>query len=105
MAKESEIIYGMHAVRHVLQQRPQSILEIWIQDGRTSGREIDQIVRLSEGGQLHVEYVPRATLDWLTDNAVHQGVAIKCRSEIASMPDDIDSILALSADRPRLLLV
>lgn len=105
MASKSEIIYGTHAVRHVLQQRPEAILEIWIMDGKAGGHEIEQIIRLSDQASLRAQYVPKSTLDRLSDNAVHQGVMIKCRRIDNELPTDIDAVLALTAERPRLLLV
>lgn len=105
MARQSEIIYGMHAVRHALQQRPESILELWIQDAKTGGRELDQIIKMAEDFSLHLAYVPRSTLDKLTDNAVHQGVAIRCRNDGAGLPEDLPAVLAMTEDRPRLFLV
>ena len=93
MASKSEIIYGTHAVRHALQHRPEAILEIWIMDGKAGGHEIEQIIRLSESASSRVQYVPKSTLDRLSDNAVHQGVVIKCRSANNDLPSDIDAVL------------
>ena len=105
MAKDTEIIYGTHAVRHALQQRSDSILELWVQDGRQSGRELNQIISLAEQQFLHLVKVPKSTLDRVTANAVHQGVAIRLRTENIDLPADIDSVLEATTDRPRLFLV
>ncbi len=105
MARESEIIYGIHAVRHALQNRPESILEIWLQDGKNTGHEISQITRLIDQVALNSNYVPRATLDRLTGNAVHQGVAVRCRTGHTEMPTDLNDVLSMTSESPRLLLV
>jgi len=105
MAGKSEIIYGIHAVRHALQQRPESILEIWLQDGKHGGHEIEQIIRLSGNVPLNIQYVPRSTLERLAGNSVHQGVVVRCRGENAGLPTDLAAVLALTEERPRFFLV
>ncbi len=88
-----------------MQNRPESILEIWIQEGKHGGHEISQIVRLIDQVALNSNHVPRATLDRLTGNAVHQGVALRCRTGMTDLPTDLDSLLSMTEGRPRLLLV
>lgn len=105
MARDTEIIYGIHAVRHALQQRPEAILELWVQEGRARGHEPDQIVRLSEQADLNIQYVPKSTLERLTDNAVHQGVVARIRSDNPGLPIDLEGVLAATEGRPRLFLV
>ena len=62
---QSEIIYGLHAVRHTLQQAPHSVLEMWVQDGRQSAKDIGEVLK-SAAGFSSLQVVPRHTLDRLT---------------------------------------
>ena len=90
--KHSEIIYGLHAVRHALQHSPHSVLEMWVQDGRQSARDIGEILKAA-AGSVSLQVVQRQTLDRLTQYARHQGIAVKVRGSRFST-HDLGSLLA-----------
>src|SRR3970282_1419143 len=90
--KNSEIIYGLHAVRHALQLSPHSVLEMWVQDGRQSARGIGEILKAA-AGSVSLQVVPRQTLDRLTQYARHQGIAVRVRGGRFST-QDLDTLLA-----------
>ena len=93
MARETEIIYGIHAVRHALQQRPESLLELWILEGRGT-HESQQIVRLAGQAGVSIQYASKPTLERLATGAVHQGVVARVRSTSnGRVATDIDDIL------------
>jgi 23S rRNA (guanosine2251-2'-O)-methyltransferase len=105
MAKEHELIYGLHAVRHALEQHPESILSVWIQDSKKSGAAIDNIIALSRQAGVHIDYLPRATLDKHTEAAQHQGVVLKRRKDSPGLETDLATLLENADGKARLFLV
>lgn len=92
MAK-NELVYGIHACRHLLERSPERVLEAWLQEGKHGGglRELQN--QLERSGIVS-QTVPVATLERLTDHAVHQGIVLRCR--LSDKPVDLDSLLATS---------
>lgn len=104
MARETEIIYGIHAVRHALQQRPESVLELWVLEGRGTHESV-QIAQLAARAGVNVQQASKSTLERLVSGAVHQGVAARIRGGNNRSPADLDTILAATEDQQRLFLV
>jgi 23S rRNA (guanosine2251-2'-O)-methyltransferase len=102
-SNKSEIIYGVHAVRHTLQQAPHSLLEMWVQDGRQSAKDIGEILK-SATGFSSLQIVSRQTLDRLTHYARHQGIAARVRSSRFSN-QDLGTLLARVTSAMPLYLV
>ena len=100
----NDLIYGLHAVRTLLDQKPVNVLEIWILDTRH-----DKPVRSIRGKArtygIHIERSSRKTLDRLTDAAAHQGVVARCRSTRGGPVADIESLLARVDDTTLLLML
>lgn len=105
MAKETDIVFGIHAVKHALERHPETVLEIRLQEGRKIAGGIADILRLAERHSLTVTRQPRKALDNFTDNAVHQGVVLTRRTESSAPAADMDSVLAGVGERPALLLL
>ena len=104
MAKNVEIIYGIHAVRHALNKSSADVLELWIQEGKPVAGELGTIVSMVATSALTVQPVTRATLDKITVGGVHQGVAIKRRMSPAPF-SDLAALLDALIDTMPLLLV
>jgi len=102
MAK-TEIIYGIHAVKHALEQSAEDIIEIWVQESKRSAKQLEWLIQLSDNASLPIQYVSRQTLDTHTNNEHHQGVLIKCRSSRSTL--DLASLLATDNDTTPLYLV
>lgn len=96
------IICGKHAVRHCLQSAPESVVEIWVQEGKRDSKAIREI--LEQAGAVNVQTVSREDLDRLTQFARHQGIALKCKHVRTAEPD-LESLLAVADTRKLLLLV
>ena len=71
-----ELIYGIHAVRALLQQNPARVKQLWIQE-KKHDRQLNSLLQLAESLQLAVQLVPHKTLDKLLDTQ-HQGVIAAC---------------------------
>ncbi len=104
MSRQSEIVFGIHAVRHALEQHPETVLEIRTQEGKKIAGGLAAIMRLAEQHSLKVQRQPREVLDVYTDHAAHQGVVLT-RLAPAAMVADLDTIVAETGQRPALLLM
>ncbi len=104
MAKEIEIVYGLHAVRHALKQHPEAVLDLQVQAGCKEGGRLAGILRLAAQHSIRVTSQPARTLDRLTGGAVHQGVLLKRRKD-GNAAADLESVLAGISGRPALLLL
>jgi len=78
MRKKEEWIVGLHAVQHLIQTDFSRILTLFVDDERHDAR-VGQLINLAEEQSLSIQRVNRKTLDKLTDNATHQGVAARCK--------------------------
>ncbi len=66
-------VFGVHACRAILAQRPAAIREAWLLE-RTAGGALQALgVELERRG-IAIRRVARAELDKRTDGAVHQGI-------------------------------
>ncbi|MGH8120155.1 MAG: 23S rRNA (guanosine(2251)-2'-O)-methyltransferase RlmB [Gammaproteobacteria bacterium] len=91
----TDIIYGLHSVRHALQHSPQSVLEIWVQDNRQSAKDIVRLLETAAGA-ASVQVVSRQTLDRLSQFGRHQGIAVRMRRGRFSA-QDLDTLLLSAA--------
>lgn len=99
---KTKIICGKHAVRHCLQSTPESVIEIWVQEGKRDNKSIREILQHAEA--VNVQTVSREALDKLTQYARHQGIAVKCRN-LETATSDLETLLAVADSGKFLLLV
>ena len=103
MAKDSEIIYGIHSVRHALQQDPSAVLELWLQRGSKIAGDRD-IKQLADGAGASIQVVPEASLTELCGSAQHQGLVIRRRKHHSGVAD-LGTLLANTTPDGLLFLV
>lgn len=103
-ADDAELIFGLHAVRHALDRAPETLLEIWIQEGRQDASRLRQLADLAKTRKLSVRLVDRNLLDRSTGHARHQGVAAPRRPG-AERHADLESLLSRGGGPALLLLV
>ncbi|HEY5623749.1 MAG TPA: 23S rRNA (guanosine(2251)-2'-O)-methyltransferase RlmB [Gammaproteobacteria bacterium] len=77
-ARTQHVVYGVHAVRALLDKRPGGIRSAALLRGSRAGA-LPQIARSLEGLGVPIERVSRAELDQLTGGGAHQGVAVRTR--------------------------
>lgn len=104
MARKSEIIYGVHAVDHVLKHSSEDVLEVYLTDSKKISKEIDAILRIAGNAGISVQRISRDAMASMTGDAVHQGIAVKRRSRKTCI-NDLQSLLDSMADDVPLLLV
>jgi 23S rRNA (guanosine2251-2'-O)-methyltransferase len=102
MAQE-ERIFGLHAVRTVLERRPQAVLSLTVQAGRTDKR-LQALLDLAKPHGIAVHPRAVAELDAAAEGGVHQGVVARVRP--APTLDERDLLdLVDGLQRPAFLLV
>lgn len=93
---DSEIIYGLHAARHALEQSLHLVLEVWIQSDKKNAQVISELIKAA--GSISIQFVPKHTLDKLSEYQRHQGIVIRKRRE-KTAAQDLHSLLQ-HPDRP-----
>lgn len=101
---EYEYIFGIHAVRQSLEHHLEQVVEIWLQQGPTEHKLTELLDHVQEQG-LRVQRVPRRTLDKLTNQAVHQGIVIRCRTKAHRTQSSLEDCLAALTTPPLLLVL
>jgi len=100
---ETELLYGLHAVRAAVACDADAIEAVWVEKGRRDAR-LARVLRTLEGRDLPIQRVPRKQLDELTGGAVHQGVVIRYRGPTPLDDNDLAAHLD-GLPVPPLLLV
>ena len=74
-----EYLYGYHAVKEVLQTKPDIVIQLYIQRNREDKR-LQDILALANGLNINITKWSRDDFDKLLGaKVVHQGIAIECR--------------------------
>lgn len=89
--------YGVHVANIILENHPENILNIYIQDSfnkinntNINNIRINNILDLAKQYGLSITYVARTKLDQLADNLQHQGVVIQCKANVILKPKGED---------------
>jgi 23S rRNA (guanosine2251-2'-O)-methyltransferase len=104
MSKRTEQIFGLHAVNQLLENSPDRILNVWIQEAINSDSVRSIHEKINNLG-LTVQTVPRATLNKMTKNQNHQGVIIEVRTVSKKTEHDLTDILEQNKDTNPLYLI
>jgi 23S rRNA (guanosine2251-2'-O)-methyltransferase len=97
------IVFGLHAVRTLLAQRPERALRLVLQKGRTDAR-VNEIVRLAQERGVRMEWRDAHELTRLAGSDHHQGACLEVRPSGTLGEGALDELLD-RAERPPLLLV
>ncbi|TYL42613.1 23S rRNA (guanosine(2251)-2'-O)-methyltransferase RlmB [Dickeya chrysanthemi] len=92
----SEIIYGIHAVKALLEQDPQRFLEVFILKGRED-RRLQPLIAELEAGGIAVQVANRQWLDDKVEGAVHQGIVARVKEGRQYQENDLPGLLAALA--------
>jgi 23S rRNA (guanosine2251-2'-O)-methyltransferase len=98
MANRRQQLYGLHAVRAVLERRPETVLTAKVL--RDASGKLAELERVLAARGIALERVSRGELDRLAEGGVHQGVVV----EVAAAPEfSIGDFEALVVERGRAL--
>jgi 23S rRNA (guanosine2251-2'-O)-methyltransferase len=76
---EETIVFGLHAVRTLLQQHPERVSLVIVQKSRDDAR-LSEITRLAQAANVKVSTRDVQELDRLASGERHQGVCVQMRS-------------------------
>lgn len=91
MSESTEVVYGLHAVRHALLQSADKVTEIWVQEGKQESKNIKTL--LASAGSIPVHSVPKHTLDKLAEFGRHQGIALRQQKHPPGLQVDLEDLL------------
>jgi len=101
---EYEYIFGTHAVRQSLEHHLEHVVEIWVQQENDAHRLAD-LLNCAQKQGFPIQRVSKKTLDKLTNQAVHQGIVIRCRVKAREMQRSLEDCLAELTVPPLLLVL
>jgi 23S rRNA (guanosine2251-2'-O)-methyltransferase len=100
---ETSVIFGLHAVRTLLQQRPERAALLLLQKGRDDAR-MQELVQLAQARSIKTEWRDQKELDRLSGSERHQGACLQVRTVGVMGEGALDDLLD-AATTPPLLLV
>ena len=103
--RKVEIIFGYHAVRHVLSRRSHDVLEVFITAGRERSAKLLDLMGACERNSIAVHPISRTKLDRLTGADNHQGIAARCREARPQQRMTLDELCAGLRARTSIILV
>jgi len=104
MSKRTERLFGIHAVKQVLQNSPDIILNVWLQQSLDS-ESIRSIHDTVNDLGISIQSIPRSTLDKMTKNQNHQGVILEIKRSAGKTEKDLDDILVQHQSNKPLYLI
>ncbi len=104
MSKRTDQIFGLHAVKQILENSPETILNTWIQESIQS-ESVRLIHESLKDLGVSIQIVPRATLGKMVKNQNHQGVILEVRKAAKKTEQDLDDVLEQNQDSNPLYLV
>ncbi|WP_404970186.1 23S rRNA (guanosine(2251)-2'-O)-methyltransferase RlmB [Vibrio campbellii] len=99
----NEFIYGIHAVKAVLEREPERFIEAYVLKGRQDDRLMPILNDLQICG-VSIQQMTRKTLDDKANGANHQGIIARVKAAKQLNENDIDGILA-QHESPLLLVL
>ncbi len=77
-SRNVHFVYGLHAVRALVEKRPGAILSAKLLRGSSAGG-LPKLTKALEGLEVPLERVPRTELDRLSQGGTHQGIVVQTR--------------------------
>lgn len=103
MASRHQQIYGLHAVRAVLERRPETLIAAKVL--REASGKLGELARALAARGVPVERVARADLDRLTEGGVHQGIVVETATAPEFAVGDFESLVLERGRALRLLVL
>src|SRR6187397_2990279 len=101
---ETTVVFGLHAVRALLQRRPKSAALLVLQKGREDARSTE-LLRLAEAAGVRTEWRDAHELDRLAGSEHHQGACLQIRPLGPQGEGALDELLDKAAAPPLLLVL
>lgn len=91
MSNNKHSVYGLHAVRQLMETHPERIKTLWIAQGR-SDKAVEALLKLADAQGISVQKVAKSKLDQEAPG-VHQGVLALCSAAVTLTEADLDRLL------------
>ena len=101
---ETSTIFGLHAVRTLIQQRPERAALLILQKGRDDAR-MQELVQLAQAKSIKTEWRDQKELDRLSGSERHQGACLEIRSVGVLGEGALDDLLDALTTPPLLLVL
>lgn len=97
MAKNEELVFGIHAVNSLINAAPERFIELWLLKGREDDRMMP-IINLARKYGIGTQLASRKTLDEKSEGEQHQGVIARVRPGKLFSENDLDDMI-LAAEK------
>lgn len=97
-------LFGLHAVESALQNHPERISRVLVQQNRRD-QKIDHLIQLAKQLQIPMQSLSRQELDKLTRSEQHQGIAACCSQTRTYTEHDLEQLLDSAATTPLFLIL
>lgn len=106
MAKQDDLVFGIHSVNALLERNPERFVELWLLKGREDDR-ILPIINLARKYGISVQFMHRKALDEKSAGEQHQGVIAKVKPGKAYNENDLGDIIeqALANNQQPFILI
>jgi 23S rRNA (guanosine2251-2'-O)-methyltransferase len=98
MAKQQEVVFGIHAVQALIERSPERFIELWLLKGRDDERVIPLTTLAAEYG-IPTQLVQRKVLDEKSEQGQHQGVVARVVQGKSFNEGDLDDIIKQTKQR------
>ncbi|TPH17815.1 23S rRNA (guanosine(2251)-2'-O)-methyltransferase RlmB [Litorilituus lipolyticus] len=95
MAKNEEIVFGIHAINALINSAPERFIELWLLKGREDERLLP-IINLARKYGISAQMVQRKVLDDKCKGEQHQGVVARVKPGKVLSENDLDDIISLA---------
>jgi len=92
MAKQDELVFGIHAVNELIKRAPERFIELFLLKGREDDR-LMSIINLSKKYGISTQLVSRKVLDEKSESEQHQGVLARITQGKTYTENDLVDIL------------
>jgi 23S rRNA (guanosine2251-2'-O)-methyltransferase len=101
---DATTVFGLHAVRTLLQRHASKVAQLFVQRGREDAR-INEVLKLAHEQGIKVEQRSSQELDQLTQGASHQGVIAQLRKIDNLGEGALDDVLDKAGNNPLVLVL
>jgi 23S rRNA (guanosine2251-2'-O)-methyltransferase len=101
---DASIVFGLHAVRTLLERRPERAVRLIVQKGRDDGR-IGEVLKLARAASVPIEVRDAKALDGLAGMERHQGVCLQVKPAGVQGEGALDDLLDKLSTPPFLLVL
>lgn len=100
---EKSVVFGLHAVNSLVQQRPEDVQELWVLEGRVDAKLTD-ILNKARSAKISCQRKTKDQLSAAANGGVHQGVLAFAAAKRNYTEADLSELLG-DSDARNLILV